>query len=925
MRNLQLKTKLVLAFLAVGLIPFALLGVQAWRRSSEALSKKSFDELVAVRDIKKEQVERYFAERRGDMAVLLEMVSSLQQEAQGKLEAVQEIKRGQVEAFFADRRADAVVLASTAQVAEAMQAFEHAGGDRWQQAKQRYAPWFVDFARRRGYDDLLLLAADGDVVFTVGGGADLGQNVTAGALRDSSLHASFKSAGDDGTLADFRPYAPAGGAQAAFVAAPIPAAQGGRLGVVALRLSAKSLNAIVQQRDGMGKTGETYLVGALDGTTAFRSDMQTMGDGTFVVGRPISTPYIERALRGEEVQEVFTDSAGKLVLVCADPLRTAGLQWACVSKIDLEEVIAPRSKGADKDLYAKYIEKYGYYDLFLVHPNGSCFYTVAHEADYGTNLVNGPYASSGLGKLVRQVVERKAYGVADFAPYAPSKGAPAGLIAEPVMHHGAVELVVALQLPLDGINAIMNQRAGMGETGETYLVGADKLMRSDSFLDQKNHTVAASFANPSRGSVDTEASRAALDGVTGEKLVIDYNGHPVLSAYTPVTVGDTRWALLAEVDEAEAFAAVNDLTWAIGLIGLVGLVAITGAALLIARSIANPINGVIEGMTAGAEQVAAASGQVSQSSQQMAEGASEQASSLEEISSSLEEMTSMTRQNADNAREASRLSSQARSSADEGRQAMDRMGSVIRKIKQSSDETAKIIKTIDEIAFQTNLLALNAAVEAARAGEAGKGFAVVAEEVRNLAQRSAEAAKNTSSLIEESQKNAEAGVRSAGEVGKLLQGVTDQIQQVTHVIGEVDAASQEQAQGIEQVNTAVAQLDQVTQSNASNAEESASASEELSGQARELNDMVDVLKAIIRGEVTRTADAHASLTPAEAPRPRSMPSPKAPTTGRPASPPPAAAHESRHGAGRPTGPTRRPTLEPASQIFPLSEEELADF
>lgn len=201
----------------------------------------------------------------------------------------------------------------------------------------------------------------------------------------------------------------------------------------------------------------------------------------------------------------------------------------------------------------------------------------------------------------------------------------------------------------------MQQRDGMGKTGETYLVGPDKLMRSDSFLDPANHSVKASFANPSKGMVDTEAVREALAGDTEAKIIMDYNGNPVLSAFAPVKLGDTVWALIAEIDESEAFASVNLIAWLIGIIAVIGIMGITLVALLIAHAITNPINSIIEGLGDGAEQVAAASEQVSASSQSLAEGASEQAAGIEETSASLEEISSMTRQNADNAVQADQL------------------------------------------------------------------------------------------------------------------------------------------------------------------------------------------------------------------------------------------------------------------------------
>jgi methyl-accepting chemotaxis protein len=250
----------------------------------------------------------------------------------------------------------------------------------------------------------------------------------------------------------------------------------------------------------------------------------------------------------------------------------------------------------------------------------------------------------------------------------------------------------------------------------------------------------------------------------------------------------------------------------------------------------------LQQVAVGAEQVASASNQISSGSQSLAQGASEQASSLQEVSSSLAELASMTKQNTANSKEARGMADNARRTAEVGASSMTRLSEAIDKIKASSDETAKIIKTIDEIAFQTNLLALNAAVEAARAGDAGKGFAVVAEEVRNLAMQSAAAAKNTSSVIEEAVKNAEGGVEINQEVIKNLDEINTQVEKVSEVMSEIAAASEQQNQGIEQISTAVGQMDQVTQSNAANSEESASAAEELSGQAEEMRTMVSSFK-----------------------------------------------------------------------------------
>jgi methyl-accepting chemotaxis protein len=289
-------------------------------------------------------------------------------------------------------------------------------------------------------------------------------------------------------------------------------------------------------------------------------------------------------------------------------------------------------------------------------------------------------------------------------------------------------------------------------------------------------------------------------------------------------------------------------------------------------------------VSAASDQVASAADQITGGSQSLAEGASEQASSLEEISASLQELSAGARQSAANSREAATLSDAARTSAGAGAERMRALSEAMAQIKGAADQTARIVRTIDEIAFQTNLLALNAAVEAARAGDAGRGFAVVAEEVRSLAMRAAEAAKQTSALIEESGRQVEGGVALNEQVSGHLHEIQGHVERVAEVVGEISTSAAQQAQGIGQINTGVEQMNGVTQQVAANAEESAAAAEELASQAAHVRALVADFTLSTSGATSRPAAAPApSLAPIRpaAPAPRRAPALRA-RTPRPA-------------------------------------------
>ncbi len=307
-------------------------------------------------------------------------------------------------------------------------------------------------------------------------------------------------------------------------------------------------------------------------------------------------------------------------------------------------------------------------------------------------------------------------------------------------------------------------------------------------------------------------------------------------------------------EEIAAFKETGDDSFHKALMGQIGVTLGVVLALVVTitlslRMIAiKPLNRIIKGLQEAAEQVSAASKEVSSFSQEMAEGASEQASGIEETSATLEEISSMTQRNAENASQVNEImTGEASENVAQIKTQMDRMKTAIESTVTSGQETAKIIKTIDEIAFQTNLLALNAAVEAARAGEAGAGFAVVADEVRNLAMRAAEAAKTTSELIENSSSKIEETSHLNAKMAELMDQNSTTAEKVTVLVGEIASASQEQAQGIEQVNLAVTEMEKVTQSTAAGSEQSASASEEMSAQSEEMQAFVANLAVIVGG------------------------------------------------------------------------------
>jgi len=557
-----------------------------------------------------------------------------------------------------------------------------------------------------------------------------------------------------------------------------------------------------------------------------------------------------REIKKQQVQTLFQDFAKGLTTVRA-----------------VAEQSSDQNPQALDLVLAKMASELGFYDIFLIDPQGTIVYSVARESDYQTNLLDGPYRDSGLAQLYRSVKNSATQlQIQDFAPYAPSNGQAAAFMAMPFVLNGN-NWVVAVQLSIDRINAVMQVREGMGQSGETYLVGPDQRMRSDSFLDPVNRTVRASFAGTvAANGVQTAASQAALQGQSGLLYINDYNQNPVVSAYSPVTLFGLQWALLAEIDVAEVAAPAQRMLW-IGLaIVLAAVVLALLAAAVVSRFVLAPLGGepadmvlmtsvIAKGdltMALGSATQSSLMGWLSRMQQQLraliaqlvgvgralemaaaqnsaamtqADGSLQlQARETEMLATAIEEMSYAAAEIGTNTIQASdevnacqqsgaQLTAtiyQVVSSLDQTMSAFSHIRDGVSKLDKDSQQIAAVVGVITAIAEQTNLLALNAAIEAARAGEQGRGFAVVADEVRQLAAKVQLATKDISAVI--------------GGVVQLSKDLSQNSVDCVQIAEHTKTQAGEMQQQVDDIERRLLQLKQLMAQTATAAEEQSSVS-----------------------------------------------------------------------------------------------------
>ncbi len=528
---------------------------------------------------------------------------------------------------------------------------------------------------------------------------------------------------------------------------------------------------------------------------------------------------VETTLR-EEMKLAKSFAASNSVIEAAESVMLRGVEGSAAEIAELERKLV-------KTL-GEMIEEYN--GFFVVDTQGRGFADANGGRYVGVDISDRPYfqkVKAGMTIVSEPVISKATEEM--VLPFA------APVMTQDGKFAGAVISVLKLDILLHSITVTRS-----GETGYSYILSED----------------GTALLHPDR-SIILKANIYRLDGMKEVAPMImskeyglsryAFRGIDKIAGFHKVPITD--WTVVFTQDKAEFLAGAVEIRNVL-LTAIAVFVALTlMVAFFFAGSINRPIIRIIQSLSGGSEQVGAAASQVSGSSQTLAEAASEQAASVEEIASSIEELTAMIRQNALNSREIDRLVvKEVEPNLASIQSRMEEMKTAIGNTVAAGEETAGIVRTIDEIAFQTNLLALNASIEAARSGEAGAGFAVVAEEVKKLAARSIEAAKETSARIEKSNDHILAAAKVNEAVFKALMENSEISAKVTTLVREVAAASDEQARGVEQINEAVTEMDSTVQQIAAMAEESACASQQMNAEAHGMKGIVHELDLLIHGE-----------------------------------------------------------------------------
>ncbi|WP_417914575.1 methyl-accepting chemotaxis protein [Candidatus Electronema sp. JM] len=591
----SIRSKLLVWLLLISLVPLAVIALFSYRYSASALNNQSFETLEATLAFEHEALQEYFSSQEKTLINLTDTINLLQQESFVKLAAVRDLLKEEITKYLETRYNNVHAFGSNPEQVANFAVFAKGTAA----LDSDFAAYLKDWLKQRDFHSLTLLSPDGKVLFSTDEAVKPGMAVQEKspeqeAFEKGKQETSFIDYGRSSFLTD---------KLVCYFSTPFKVG-GQSAGVFLFQLDDNSLDWIMKQTPGLGESGESYLVGA-DGM--FRSNSVYFEEST--IANPayiVDSESVLYALAGENGEEATINYRGDYVLSTYTLIEMYGVKWALMVETDQKETMAPKhlEQQTQVDHLKQLAEQNGFPDLYLLNPDGYIFYSAQERKDHFTNILNGPYSSSKFNDAVRGVLEKKALKVSDYGFYAPIDGKAAAFMAAPVLNkNGEVSLIVALQVPIEQINKLMSIRSQFEKksqhqfasgilAADTYLVGPDKLLRSES-VDAKKYGVDKVLL---KAKADSKAVNEALAGHDGTDITVNSLGEKVLASWAPFKYNDLSWALVSEVSYDEVHKPVTNLLRVIGVTVLVAMALIVVVSLLVARGMTRQVGEIVKVM-----------------------------------------------------------------------------------------------------------------------------------------------------------------------------------------------------------------------------------------------------------------------------------------------------------------------------------------
>ena len=589
----SIKGKLLFWLLIISLVPMGLIAYLSYKQSANALQEQSFENLETTLAFQHQALNQYFLNQTETLENIAKTMHVFQQDAYIRLDTIKEMLKKQVQTYFAMRFQDVQAFSASPQQQEVFSELAHdpsAGLD------HLYGDFLKEWLEQRDFFSLLMLSPDGQVVYSTDASIQQGASVQDNSPERRALQRGMH----DTVFIDYGLSSFGTDNPASYFSTPI-VHEGMLEGFLLFSLKDQALDKIMQDIPGLGEHGEAYMVG-VDGM--FRSNSIYFAESTLAnPGFLVDTESVVYALAGESGEETTINYRGDYVLSSYTAVELHGATWVLLVEMEQAEAMAPQIEGEAADHLVQLAAAYGFPNLYLLNLDGYIFYAANPQPDYLTNILTGPYADSNFAEAITQVVEKNEVVISDYKHYAPAQGRPAAFLASPVQHNQETVLIVAVQIPVDQINAIMDVR-GQFEAGttqqavttDTYLIGlGDNLWRSESNSTNIKYNVDTTLLNP-QARLNTEAVREATAGKSNTKIITNGVDETVLSSWAPFQYKDLNWAIISEISYDLVHAPVNSLLRTIFIITVLAIVAITIVSLLVAGGVTRQVDAIMQAM-----------------------------------------------------------------------------------------------------------------------------------------------------------------------------------------------------------------------------------------------------------------------------------------------------------------------------------------